>query len=162
MWTLFSIVYLGIAFPPREMLEETLIEAMVVTLFIAIALSGFLVFNPYKVLDVNRIASLLSLSLFYLKALIESHLDVAKAVIDPRSKADAAIVSIEVEGGEYVLVALAHLITNTPGTVVIDLKNEGSRGTLYVHWLNPTTLDDVEAKNKIVGRMEELVRKIID
>lgn len=144
------------------MLEETLIEAMVVTLFIAIALSGFLVFNPYKVLDVNRIASLLSLSLFYLKALIESHLDVAKAVIDPRSKADAAIVSIEVEGGEYVLVALAHLITNTPGTVVIDLKNEGSRGTLYVHWLNPTTLDDVEAKNKIVGRMEELVRKIID
>ena len=55
--------------------------------------------------------------------------------------------------------ALANSITLTPGTLTIDVTDEG---VFYIHWLNVSTLDDEEAAERIMRRLEWYIQRIFE
>ena len=55
--------------------------------------------------------------------------------------------------------ALANSITLTPGTLTMDITAEG---VFYIHWLNVSTLDDEEAAEKILRRLEWYIQRIFE
>ncbi|MFB6214396.1 MAG: Na+/H+ antiporter subunit E, partial [Candidatus Bipolaricaulia bacterium] len=55
--------------------------------------------------------------------------------------------------------ALANSITLTPGTMTVDVSDEGY---LYVHWINVTSTEVEEATREVVGRFEWLLRRIFE
>ena len=54
---------------------------------------------------------------------------------------------------------LANSITLTPGTLTIDVCDDG---TFYVHWINVKTQDEAEATQQILARFEWFIRRILE
>ncbi|HHF98461.1 MAG TPA: hypothetical protein ENL39_03120, partial [Candidatus Aerophobetes bacterium] len=54
-------------------------------------------------------------------------------------------------------VALANSITLTPGTLTVDLTDDGY---LYVHWINVKAVDVEEATKRIVKRFEPILKEV--
>jgi multicomponent Na+:H+ antiporter subunit E len=64
------------------------------------------------------------------------------------------------------ITALANSITLTPGTLTVDLTNEGEPASqetfLYIHWINVKS-DDVEQATKLIAkRFEWFLKKIFE
>ena len=55
--------------------------------------------------------------------------------------------------------ALANSITLTPGTMTVDITDDGY---LYIHWINVRATDVQEATRKIVAQFEPFLSKIFD
>jgi multicomponent Na+:H+ antiporter subunit E len=55
--------------------------------------------------------------------------------------------------------ALANSITLTPGTLSVDITDDGY---LYIHWINVKNTDVEGASKQIVARFEPLLEKIFD
>jgi len=71
--------------------------------------------------------------------------------------------SLKTESG---ITALANSITLTPGTLTVDLADEGqgdSRQTyLYIHWINVKSDDVEEATKYIAWKFEWFLKKIFE
>ena len=57
------------------------------------------------------------------------------------------------------LTVLASCITLTPGTLTIDVTNDG---IFYIHWLNVLSLDEEEAANHVLRRFEWFIQRIFE
>ncbi len=55
--------------------------------------------------------------------------------------------------------ALANCITLTPGTLTIDVTDDG---IFYVHWLNVLSLDEDEAAKLVLRRFEWFIQRIFE
>ena len=55
--------------------------------------------------------------------------------------------------------ALANSITLTPGTLTMDVTNDG---VFYIHWLNVSTLDEEEAAAQTMRRFEWYIQRIFE
>lgn len=82
-----------------------------------------------------RLARLLTFFLFYSKEVILSNLRVAYDVLTPRLHLTPKVVAmpLSVHLSEHQLLALANLITMTPGTLSLDISED--RRTLLIHTL---------------------------
>lgn len=70
--------------------------------------------------------------LFYLREVLLSNAQVAYDVLTPRFRMRPAIVAIDLEDiSDQELIALANLITMTPGTLSIDVSDDHRQ--LFVH-----------------------------
>ncbi len=91
---------------------------------------------------------------------IKGGLDVAYRVLHPGMPIRPGIVRmqslLETETGRT---ALANSITLTPGTLTVDVTDEG---VFYVHWLFVSTLDDEEAAEQVLRRFEWFIRRIFE
>jgi multicomponent Na+:H+ antiporter subunit E len=56
--------------------------------------------------------------------------------------------------------ALANIITLTPGTLTLDVKETLEGNALYVHWIDVETLSTEEAGEIIKGGVDEWLRRI--
>jgi len=57
------------------------------------------------------------------------------------------------------ITALANSITLTPGTLTVDV---GEEGVLYVHWIN-VRVTDIEETTKLIGeRFEWFLKKVFE
>jgi multicomponent Na+:H+ antiporter subunit E len=80
-------------------------------------------------------------ALWLLKEVVEANLHVARVVIDPRLPIEPRLLRFRVGFRNAIpQVVLAHSITLTPGTVTIDLDDEGA---YLVHALVPSSADAV-------------------
>jgi multicomponent Na+:H+ antiporter subunit E len=52
--------------------------------------------------------------------------------------------------------ALANSITLTPGTLVVDIKEDA----LYVHWISVSAIDPVAATEEISAKFEKYLKVI--
>ena len=57
------------------------------------------------------------------------------------------------------ITALSNSITLTPGTLTVDADKQG---VLYVHWLKVESKDEQEATEKIVGKFEYFLERILE
>jgi multicomponent Na+:H+ antiporter subunit E len=55
--------------------------------------------------------------------------------------------------------ALANSITLTPGTLTIDVTEDG---WFYVHWLNVLSTDEEEAAKHVLRRFEWFIQRIFE
>ena len=60
---------------------------------------------------------------------------------------------------ESAITALANSITLTPGTLTVDLTDDGY---LYVHWINVKSKDTEEATRMIAQKFEYFLEKIFE
>jgi multicomponent Na+:H+ antiporter subunit E len=91
---------------------------------------------------------------------IKGGLDVSYRVLHPRMPIRPGIVKIKsvlkTETGKS---ALANSITLTPGTLTIDVTEDG---WFYIHWLNVLSVDEEEAAKHVLRRFEWFIQRIFE
>lgn len=89
-----------------------------------------------------------------------ANFDVAFRVLHPAVPINPGIVKVKTNlKSESAKTALANSITLTPGTMTVDLSDEGY---FYVHWINVSSTRVEVATNEVVGRFEWLLRRIFE
>jgi multicomponent Na+:H+ antiporter subunit E len=92
----------------------------------------------------------------FLVELVRANINMMRYVFAPRINIKPGIVRIKTKLKTPVgRLALANSIALTPGSLVIDVKDED----LFVHWLDVKTTDTDEATRIIAGAFEEHLRK---
>lgn len=139
-----------------------LVSGVIVSLGVAAIVAGFTIQNPLKAVDPRRWAWLVAYALHYFfVAEVKAHLDVMYRILHPKLPVKPAIVKVpyRVET-DYAITAVANSITNTPGTIVIDIDTNNK--TYFVHWIYAETLDPGEAREKISSKFEDFAKKVFD
>ncbi len=92
--------------------------------------------------------------------MIKANFDVVYRALHPKMPIKPGIVKIKTTlKTESGITALANSITLTPGTLTVDLTNDGF---LYIHWINVKS-DDVEQATKLIAqRFEWFLKKIFE
>ena len=91
---------------------------------------------------------------------VKGGVDVAYRVLHPDMPIRPGIVrvrsTLKTDTGRT---ALANSITLTPGTLTIDVTEDG---VFYVHWLNVLTQDEEEVAQKVLRRFEWFIQRIFE
>ncbi|MBN1973153.1 MAG: Na+/H+ antiporter subunit E [Sedimentisphaerales bacterium] len=91
---------------------------------------------------------------------IKANFDVVYRALHPQMPIKPGIVKIKTNlKSESGITALANSITLTPGTLTVDITDDGY---LYIHWINVKT-DNIEQATKIISeRFEWFIKKIFE
>lgn len=118
--------------------------------------SGSKVFNP------RRWAWLLAYALHYFTLMeLRAHLDVIKRILHPKMPLRPGIVRVPYYvRTDHGIVAVANSVTNTPGTVVVDLDVEAKR--FYIHWINVLSTEERACFEAITKDFERYARRAFD
>jgi len=141
-------------------LTEFLVGAAVVLIVSQIFLKDLI--SETRKLSVVRFASLVAYIFKYF-TIVEAvaHWNVVRAILTSKPRLNPAIVRVPYElRNEYSVVMVANSITNTPGTVVLDV-DEASK-TLYVHWLFADVFEDSEVKKKVSEELEHWAKLVFE
>ncbi len=99
---------------------------------------------------------LLYLAVFLIE-LTKANLNVMRLVFSPRIEIEPGIVEIKTELKSPIgRMALANSITLTPGTLVVDIKDD----SLFIHWINVSATDPVAATEEISARFEKYLKVV--
>ena len=91
---------------------------------------------------------------------IKANLDVVYRALHPQMPIKPGIVKIKTNlKTESGITALANSITLTPGTLTVDLTDDGY---LYIHWINVKSDDVEQATEFIAKRFEWFLKKIFE
>jgi len=91
---------------------------------------------------------------------ILANFDVVYRALHPAMPISPGIVKIKTKlKTEAGITALANSITLTPGTLTVDLTDDGF---LYVHWINVKSTDTDEATKLIAEKFEYFLEKIFE
>ncbi|MFP4202302.1 MAG: Na+/H+ antiporter subunit E [Candidatus Acetothermia bacterium] len=91
---------------------------------------------------------------------VVANFDVAFRVLHPDVPINPGIVKVETDlESDSARTALANSITLTPGTMTVDISEDGY---LYVHWINISSTDVEASTREIVGRFEPLLGRIFE
>ncbi len=92
--------------------------------------------------------------------IIKANFDVVYRALHPKMPIRPGIVKIKTNlKTESGITALANSITLTPGTLTVDLTDDGH---LYVHWINVKSDDIEQATQFIAQRFEWFLQKIFE
>jgi len=90
----------------------------------------------------------------------KANLDVVYRALHPKMPIKPGIVKIKTTlKTESGITALANSITLTPGTLTVDLTDDGF---LYIHWINVKSDDIEQATRHIAKRFEWFLKKIFE
>jgi len=99
------------------------------------------------------------LAFIFLFRIIEANVNVARHVLF--MDINPGIIKIETDLRSHAAVtALANIITLTPGTLTLDVKETLEGNILYVHWIDVKTVSSEEAGEIIKGGVDEWLQRI--
>ncbi len=91
---------------------------------------------------------------------LKANFDVAYRVLHPAMPIEPGIVKVKTKlQSPEARTALANSITLTPGTLTVDMTDDG---TIYVHWINVKSKAVSAASELIIGRFEWFLKRILD
>lgn len=91
---------------------------------------------------------------------IKANLDVLYRVVHPEMPIKPGIVKVKTNlHSPSALTALANSITLTPGTMTVDITDDGY---LYIHWIYVRATDIEKASEIIVRHFEKFIRRIFE
>ncbi len=91
---------------------------------------------------------------------IKANVEVAYRVLHPAMPIRPGIVKIKTHlKSPSARTALCNSITLTPGTLAVDIHDDG---TMMVHWIYVKSTDEHEAAEKIIGRFEWFIERIFE
>jgi len=154
LWLTLFIIWL---IANNTLALDSTIAGMVISAFIAMAFAAFSqVYSVVRWSPTVIYYYLMYLSVFLIE-LVKANISVMLLVFSPRINIRPAIVEIKTElKSPMGRLALANTITLTPGTLVVDIKGD----SLFIHWINISTTDPVEATEAIAGRFEKYLKVI--
>ncbi len=136
---------------------DTVVAGIVISALIALAFASFA--RVYSVIRWSpRVFYyyVLYLAVFFIE-LVKANITVMRLVFSPRIDIRPGIIEIKTELKSPIgRMALANTITLTPGTLVVDIKDD----SLFVHCINIGSTDQAEATAEISGRFEKLLKVI--
>ena len=129
---------------------------------VSLATSRFLIKDESKALSLRRFIHLVGYAFYYLTvAEFKAHSKVIEIILSRDMPVRPAIVRVPYRAkSEYTVVASANSITNTPGTVVVDIDTEGSK--YYVHWIYAVGLDAETTYREILEEFEKRLYKVFE
>lgn len=136
---------------------DTLITGVVVCAAIALAFASFA--RVYSVIRWSPKVIFYYLMYFgvFMLELTKANLNVMRLVFSPRIDIEPGIVEIKTSlQSPLGRLALANSITLTPGTLVVDIKED----SLFIHWINVSATDPVAAAEEISARFEHYLKVI--
>ncbi len=139
-----------------------IVTGIAVAVVIGLITANVVVSNPSKAYSINRLRWLIQYVFHYfLVSEVKAHLDVIRRALSPRMPINPGIVRVpyRVES-DYAEALVACSITNTPGTVVVDLDKD--RRIFYVHWIDVKTPEPEKARLEISELFERYAKKIFD
>ena len=139
-----------------------IVTGIVASLIIGLITANIVIEKPDKALSLKRLIWLIIYSFkYFFVSEVVSHIDVIRRALSPRMPLNPGIVRVPYEAtSDYGEALVACSITNTPGTVVVDVDKE--RRIFYVHWIDVKTIDPSEARDKICKMFDEYAKKIFD
>jgi multicomponent Na+:H+ antiporter subunit E len=136
---------------------DTVLTGVVVTAAIALAFAAFarvysvirwsprVIYNYLLYLGVF-LYELVKANLNVMGYVFSRHIDIHPGIVEIKTRLQSPIGRL----------ALANSITLTPGTLVVDMQGD----SLFIHWINVTATDPVEATQAIAGRFEKYLKVI--
>ena len=136
---------------------DTIIAGLVISAFIALVFATFArVYSVIRWSPVVIYHYLLYLGVFLIE-LVKANIKVMRLVFSPRINIKPGIVEIKTRlKSPMGRLALANTITLTPGTLVVDIKDD----SLFVHCINIGSTDQDKATAEISGRFEKILQVI--
>jgi multicomponent Na+:H+ antiporter subunit E len=127
---------------------------------ITVFATPLLISRELRLADVVRAAYLVAYYMYYMAvAEVEAHVGITRTVLSRRIRISPAIVEVPYYvRTSFGMTLIAGSITNTPGTVVVQVDTAGR--VLYVHWLKAVTYRPEEARRYISEKFEEFAAKI--
>jgi len=147
IWMLLTWPFVDGRIDVQVMLAGIVASAVVAVLFYEILPAEHHVFFSPK----RLVWFLLYIPVFFYYVLL-ANLDVVYRALHPQMPIRPGIVKIKTSlTSPSAITALANSITLTPGTLTVDLTDDG---TLYVHWIN-VRAEDVEPATQLIARKFE-------
>lgn len=137
--------------------SDTVIAGVVICAVIALAFSAFA--RVYSVIRWSPVVIYHYLMYFgvFIIELTKANINVMWYVFSPRIDIKPGIVEIKTTLKSPIgRLALANSITLTPGTLVVDIKDD----SLFIHWINTSATDPVAATEAISARFEKYLKVI--
>ena len=137
------------------------IVGAIVAAFVALLTGDMFTSRPHHFIHVTRYAWFCYYVPMFLWECLKANIDVALLVLDPRLPIHPGIVKVKTTlKSDTGLTFLANSITLTPGTFAVDIDRE--QGVLYIHWINVRSEDTAEATKIIVGKFEDVLKRIFE
>ncbi|RKX48643.1 MAG: Na+/H+ antiporter subunit D [Thermotogae bacterium] len=157
--SVFVVTYLmWIGFTASFTFSE-LLTGFIVALMVAIITTKYSKFNIGINFPIRALKFVFGYLPVFIVAMVRANIDVAKRVLSPSLPINPAIVKVPVKlKGEISKLTLANSITLTPGTLSLELDDEG----IYVHWIDKKSDDPEEIKKAIVGSFEKRIGGIFE
>lgn len=138
----------------------SLLVGLIISIFVAFWFGDFFIQRARNFFQVKRLGYLLYYIPIFTYYCILANLDVAYRVLHPRLPIEPGIVKVKTTlTNSTAKVALANSITLTPGTLSVEVTDDGY---LYVHWIKVRTTDVEEATERIVKRFEKILKEIFE
>ena len=156
------IVWILLAWPFAEgkIDQQVVIAGLIASLIVAILFHEILPQEHTVFISPIRIFWAIIYIPVFFYYVIKANLDVVYRALHPKMPIRPGIVKIKTNlKTPSGITALANSITLTPGTLTVDLTDDGF---LYVHWINVKS-DDVEEATKFISqRFEWFLQKIFE
>jgi len=139
---------------------QIVVAGLIASLIVAIMFHEILPEEHHVFISPVRIFWFLVYIPVFFYYVIKANLDVVYRALHPQMPIKPGIVKIKTNlKTDSAITALANSITLTPGTLTVDLTDDGY---LYIHWINVQS-DDVEQATKFIAqRFEWFLKKIFE
>ena len=139
---------------------QILIAGVVASAVVAILFHEMLPKEHHVLISPTRVFWVLVYIPVFFYYMIKANFDVVYRALHPKMPINPGIVKIKTNlKSDSGITALANSITLTPGTLTVDLTDDGY---LYVHWINVKSDDVEEATKHIAQRFEWFLKKIFE
>jgi multicomponent Na+:H+ antiporter subunit E len=164
LFVVCMLFWLVLAWPVSKvdgrLLTGDLMVGVVVSIFVALVMREFVRVNFIRFLNPRSWFWVFVYLFVFSYYVLKGGLDVAFRVLHPAMPIKPGIVKIKsVLQTETGRTALANSITLTPGTLTIDVTDDG---IFYVHWLYVSSLDEEEAAQLVLRRFEWFIKRIFE
>lgn len=142
--------------------EYDLVTGAVVSAVVGAIFANFTLTNPGKLASPKRWYWLLRYAArYFLIDETKCHVDVIRRILSPRLPVNPGIVKVPFYvSTHYAITAIANSITNTPGTVVVEVDERNK--CFYVHWIDVASTEPGEARKSISEVFEAYSSKIFE
>jgi multicomponent Na+:H+ antiporter subunit E len=138
----------------------SLLVGLVVSIFIALWFGDVFVERARNFFQIKRLAYLLYYIPVFTYYCLLANFDVAYRVLHPALPIEPGIVKVKTTlTNTTAKVALANSITLTPGTLSVEMTDDGY---LYIHWIKVRTSDVEEATKMIIRKFEKILKEIFE
>ncbi len=153
----FLIFYLLISgsVSPYDLLVGSVASALLTALYGKILLG-----RELRASDFRRLGNLIKYFFWYMfVAETKAHADVIRRALSPSMPINPGIVEVPYDvRSDYSVTLIAGSITNTPGTVTVDMDRKGRR--LYVHWIDVKAVEPELVRRYISREFEDGAKRI--
>ncbi len=161
-FVLSFLVWLLIAWPfaDGQIDLQIVVAGLIASFLVAVLFHDILPKEHHVFISPVRVFWFLVYIPVFLYYVIRANLDVVYRALHPAMPIKPGIVKIKTDlKTDSAITALANSITLTPGTLTVDLTDDGY---LYVHWINVQAEDTERATQLISQKFEWFLHKIFE